>query len=224
MASSSSSGANAVGTHNKAGKPDASQHQTAVSEQPSSAGAAEPPEVLFLGAEGCGKSLLIRRLCEICKFSRQYTSAEPISKDTIDLSAENTIPTIGVDLNFLALSDSVNLNIREVGATMASRWDSYYDGCSTIIFIIDSSDLGSVAAAVTLLHEVLSNCKRLTSKYFAVAFTKTDLSDPITVTYMDNILRIQEICLRYPNLCIFRGSSLDGSLALLLMEWFHALF
>jgi GTPase SAR1 family protein len=189
-------------------------------------GEGELPEVLFLGAEGSGKSLLIRRLCEICKLANKYgsSSAAPGLLDVVELSAENTIPTIGVDLNSLPLTEDITLNVREVGATMVSRWDSYYEGCSTIIFVIDSSDLGSIAAAMTLFHEILCNCANLGSKNFAVAFAKTDLSDSVTTAYVDNILRLQELCLRYPNLCVFRGSSLDGSLALLLMEWLHVLF
>jgi GTPase SAR1 family protein len=65
-------------------------------------------QVLFLGAEGSGKSLLIRRIREV--------------KEQTELSAESTVPTTGTEMKTLEIMPSCEVTLREVGASMASRW------------------------------------------------------------------------------------------------------
>ena len=67
-------------------------------------------ELLVLGAEGAGKSLLIRNLKQLC------------SDDVTNDQSESTIPTMGVDISTVVVEE-VEINVREIGASMASRYD-----------------------------------------------------------------------------------------------------
>ena len=139
-------------------------------------------ELLVLGPENSGKSLLINRLKQLC-----------IDSEDEGDHSEATIPTVGVDISTVEINGT-SLTIREIGATMASKWDCYMSECSALLFVIDASDLGAVASDLVLLHEILSNRPLLFKKPFAILFNKTDLvEDPSSIATIYNVLRIEEI-------------------------------
>lgn len=158
-------------------------------------------ELLVLGPEGSGKSLLIRRLQQLCA-----------DGDEEGDQSESTIPTVGVEISSVDIDEKL-LTIREIGATMASKWESYFQGCSALLFVVDVSDLGAIASDLVLLHEVLSNKATITGKPFAILFNKMDLvSDPSTVAVMYNLLRIEDLQRENMddlNIVLLSGSSLS---------------
>lgn len=169
-------------------------------------------ELLILGPEGSGKSLLIR------KFKQLF-----IQGDEERDQSESTIPTVGVDISSVDVN-GISLYIREIGATMASKWESYFEGCSALVFVIDVSDLGALPSDLVLLHEVISNRLSLLKKPFAILFNKIDLvSDPSTVAVVYNVLRIED--LQNENcdaldIILLSGSSVGtNSSALCLQAW-----
>jgi GTPase SAR1 family protein len=157
-------------------------------------------ELLVLGPEGSGKSLLIRRLQQLCADGDE--EGDP---------SESTIPTVGVDISSVDV-DEKPITIREIGATMASKWESYFEGCSALLFVIDVSDLGAIASDLVLLQEVLSNKATISGKPFAILFNKMDLiSDHSTVAVMYNLLRIEDLQRENMddlNIVLLSGSSL----------------
>lgn len=175
----------------------------------------ESNDILFLGPEGCGKTLLMRRIKEVIKSKL----SKLLEKDSI-FSPESTIPTIGVDLITVDVSEVFSMNLREVGAAMVSRWESYIPSCSCLVFIIDASDVGSIASCYTLLMEILSNYQ----KPIILTINKIDISEPSNLYFIENILRINEIKRKFFNIYLLRGSALDGTLATVLLEWIIAYF
>ena len=157
-------------------------------------------ELLILGAEGSGKSLLIRKLKQLC------TITEEIDED----QSESTIPTIGVDISSIEV-DGIDLTVREIGGSMASKWHSYIPDSSALLFVIDVSDLGMLASNLVLLYEVVAYENILKDKSFAILFNKMDLvSDPKSIAVVYNTLRIDD--LRTENnldIVILSGSSLN---------------
>jgi GTPase SAR1 family protein len=169
-------------------------------------------ELLVLGPEGSGKTLLIRKFKQLCT-----------QGDEEGDQSESTIPTVGVDISSVDVN-GISLDIREIGATMASKWESYYLDCSALVFVIDVSDLGALPSDLVLLHEVLSNRLSLLNKPFAILFNKIDIvSDPSTIAVFYNVLRIEDLqnenCDAL-NIVLLSGSSLgSNSSALCLQSW-----
>jgi GTPase SAR1 family protein len=169
-------------------------------------------ELLVLGPESSGKSLVIRRLSELCVTNQGHV--EVVSPSTTgDEFSESTIPTVGVNISSIQIGD-LSLEIREIGAAMASRWDTYIPDCSALLFVIDTSDMGSLASSLVLLYEVLSNETALKEKPLAILFNKLDLvGDPqTTLNVFYNTLRIDDLISRsstWKHLVLLSGTALD---------------
>eukprot|EP01041_Mallomonas_annulata_P004947 gene4947-9889_t len=162
-------------------------------------------EVLVLGAEGAGKTLLMRRIKETSR--------------GLDISSEATIPTVGVDVISLD-AGGMPISFREVGATLASRWGTYLPESSALLFVIDISDMGGLASAWALLHEVLSiDGSHTSGKPFGIVLNKADSVDATTRSMAENILRLDELLLRMPSIVLFTGDSLGVILSTKVLNW-----
>lgn len=76
-------------------------------------------------------------------FTHTTSSAEPVP----DEKAGNTVPTVGQNVATIDLPD-MYIKIWDVGGQMTLRrlWTSYYKSCHGVIFVVDSSDLGTLDA------------------------------------------------------------------------------
>jgi ADP-ribosylation factor related protein 1 len=165
-------------------------------------------ELLVLGAEGSGKSLLIRRANEISE-----------NKFKIETSSESTIPTTGVDLMHVEVNSDIACNMREIGSAMSSRWDAYLPDCFGLIYVIDVSDFGSLPSAMVLLHEILSNKEVMSNKPILIAFNKTDCANDRAVNLSRNMMHLDRTLQEWPNMQTASGSCVTGSLALEVIKW-----
>ena len=91
-------------------------------------------EVLLLGCEQAGKTLLSRHLQVLAAATEKPLNTQ-------------TQPTIGVELAHLAHKRKA-FSLREVGGTMMPVWPSYYDGCRAVVFVADSSSATAAGGAV----------------------------------------------------------------------------
>ena len=165
-------------------------------------------EFLILGAESSGKTTLVHRLLEYIHEKNQKMTADP--------AIMSTIPTVGVEINNLTINN-VDYNCREVSASMASKWETFVPYSIGVIFLIDSCDLGSAAASITLLHELLSIT--VTQK-IAIIFNKTDLCDIVNVIILKNLIRLDELKKSNKNITgVFAGSLLSFELAMQFSNW-----
>jgi len=165
-------------------------------------------EILILGDQSSGKSFFITRLLSI--------------NDPMKLS---TIPTIGTELHILRVNGT-ECNLREVGGLMSSQWMSYIDYCNILLYIIDLSDIGSLATTTILFHEVLdciisTRNKSVQSIPVAVVFNKSDICDPMSQIIFDNFINYEKDFLSntYNNFVYFYGSSIDDNLILAVKNW-----
>lgn len=166
-------------------------------------------ELLVLGAEGSGKSLLIRRIKEVaeCKFNQ-------------DTANEYTIPTTGVEIVNVESSSELSFNVREIGSAISSRWENYLADCCGLVFTIDVSDWGSLSSAMVLVHhEILNNKVVMSKRPIVLAFTKTDCAPDDAVVVAENFLRIVDLQRQWPNVKTVSGSCIDKSLASKIMAW-----
>ena len=169
-------------------------------------------ELLVLGAEGSGKSLLIRRIKEVSE-----------GKFVQDSANEYTIPTTGVEIVNVEPSSELSYNIREIGSAISSRWENYLADCCGLVFTIDVSDIGSLSSAMVLLHhEILNNKSLMKSRPILLAFTKTDCAPANAVAIAKNFLRLEDLLFQWSNMKITSGSCIDKSLAGSVISWLES--
>lgn len=86
--------------------------------------------ILVLGLDNAGKTTLLSSIKSL-----YLPSAPP--------TAQKTVPTVGQNVSIIDLGD-LYLKIWDVGGQHSLRrlWQSYYESCHAIVFVVDSSDLG----------------------------------------------------------------------------------
>jgi ADP-ribosylation factor related protein 1 len=85
--------------------------------------------ILLLGLDNAGKTTLLEQI------RAHFSAHDPKLK---------TVPTVGQNVATVTLPD-LYLKIWDVGGQHSLRklWDSYFTSCHAIVFVIDSSDVGS---------------------------------------------------------------------------------
>lgn len=194
-------------------------------------------DILVLGSEGSGKTLLVNRLSSYVKLKPTANGVNGPPEINTHLSHDfgiheesiksmATIPTIGVEMTTIELSGSKErIILREVGTSMASMWHEYFEDSLAVIFVIDGSDFGSLASAWVLLLEILSEQKLLTGKHIMITISKLDMCEDYAYDLILNTLRLEDLKESSSNLHIdfCKGSSDDYSLAEQLFKWIQRL-
>ncbi|TEY42715.1 hypothetical protein BOTCAL_0386g00010 [Botryotinia calthae] len=95
----------------------------------------EEYSVLLLGLDNAGKTTLHTQIKSL------YSPHNPAPADPSQLK---TVPTVGQNVSTIDLPD-MYLKIWDIGGQHSLRklWQSYYTSCHAIVFIIDSTDIGS---------------------------------------------------------------------------------
>lgn len=124
--------------------------------------------VLVLGLDGAGKTLLVRQLAAMLVKSKRslldrlVASASPASStsrpadDQGSVVNPDTQPTIGVEHAVLPF-ESRACSFCEVGAQLLPMWRAYFASCDLWIFVIDLSNASQLAGAAVELFSVLSD-------------------------------------------------------------------
>ena len=108
---------------------------------------------------------------------------------------------------------------------MSSQWSKYLSTCAGLIYVIDISDLGSLATAWTLLLEMLFDPKRdLDDKPILVVLNKMDMTDLVSCHMARNILDLDRLVDSNEfNIQIVSGCSLaDLDLSSHIHQWMSA--
>lgn len=137
--------------------------------------------VLVIGPEGAGKSLLIKRLHKL--------SMHGFNSDFDDMPS--TIPTVGNNLTKIDIS-KFEVELREVGGAVAPLWKKYFSEAHCVIFIIDKSNQFQYSAACMLLLTCLSNSS-LKNKAILILFNKVDFPSSMPMKQVSSIFRLNDI-------------------------------
>jgi len=185
-----------------------------------------PKEILVIGGEGAGKTLLSRRLHES-------------NLNFIAITPENTVPTTGTDLVDLNINGRA-VTCREVGSSMSSSWGKYLFSSSYILFVIDISDPGGYPSAIIHLTELLNTLRREDEKNDSkeddsavadtmqiptvlIVFNKTDLADATTHALAITIFRLSDVISLYQTprrgIQTFSGTCMNLQLGKVLLRW-----
>ena len=92
----------------------------------------EEYSILLLGLDNAGKTTLLEQIKAL--YASHAAPHEPHL---------NTVPTVGQNVSVIELKDCY-LRIWDVGGQHSLRglWQSYYDSCHAIVFVVDSTDIG----------------------------------------------------------------------------------
>lgn len=89
--------------------------------------------ILVLGLDGAGKTTTFNQIKAIFSTETESVPSNP----------GRTVPTVGQNVSVVTLPD-LYLRIWDVGGQHSLRklWQSYYQSCHAIVFVIDSTDIG----------------------------------------------------------------------------------
>ncbi|XP_051244087.1 ADP-ribosylation factor-like protein 16 [Dicentrarchus labrax] len=135
---------------------------------------------LLLGATGVGKTLLMKRLQKLSFHGPGELGGPP-----------STLPTVGTNLTDLTLKRK-KLTLRELGGCMGPIWPSYFKDCSSVIFMVDSSNTAQVSSSCIQLLSVLS-AEPLRSVSVLILFNKRDMPCTMSLTEMKSLFRMDDI-------------------------------
>lgn len=168
-------------------------------------------EILVLGTENVGKTLLVKSV-------REWLGQGSLEK----MSYEGVTPTVGVNIVDLTLpattssqiidqttanhgqQEALNFKIRELGSAIALKWFTYFDQCDAVVFLVDISDVSTWATSMVLLHETYTflhathnQRKKLDGDYVSkpmlLVLTKTDITDQFTISAGKDMLGINQL-------------------------------
>uniref|UniRef100_A0A7S0HY62 ADP-ribosylation factor-like protein 16 n=1 Tax=Hanusia phi TaxID=3032 RepID=A0A7S0HY62_9CRYP len=154
-------------------------------------------EILFLGATGSGKTLLIRRLKQIVKQVSQ--------RDMTD-----TMPTTGVEVDKLTIG-RLEATIREVGGSFTAVWPNFFSDCHAWCYVIDMSDRISLSEAAVEFVNVLMHDKMQTKPVLLI-LNKKDIEVAMTMKELDAKILINDMTRDLGNrLYIVEASATEGT-------------
>lgn len=140
-------------------------------------------QVLVLGAEGSGKTLLLKRIQSAIENGTD-------KKDDFE-AVPSTVSTIGTNIASVTMNKK-KINIRELGGAMAPIWKNFYDDSNAVIFLIDISNSFQVASSTVLFLDVLSS-RNLSDLPILLLLNKTDLDSSLTIQEIKFILRLNDL-------------------------------
>jgi GTPase SAR1 family protein len=188
-------------------------------------------EILLLGPDGSGKSLLVKRIVELNDNKSMLNNISIGSPSFHNLTG--TTPTTGTDLSSIILLKNDNehkLIIREVGGIMVNRWSSYLTECNMLLYVIDASDQGKLADAIALLnYDIIGNDEFNNIKKqipIAIVLNKTDLIDQASLNIMKNLLDFESLKLKIKlcdNVELFEGNCMNNDLPYEIIQWLKIL-
>lgn len=154
-------------------------------------------ECLILGAEGTGKTLLLKKLLSknSSKSKKPSRGSASPSSSTAEPSCDGilpTIPTVGTNVEDLKMTKGITCKLREYGGNMAPLWNSAYSRCSMVVFVVDGSNSTQVSASTMLMLDVFT-AKALEGKPILIFFNKMDSQFGMSLVELKSIMRLGDV-------------------------------
>ena len=137
--------------------------------------------ILVLGPEGSGKTLLIKRL--------QYLASNHVDAEFGEIPS--SVPTVGNDIVQLKLNNK-EYTVREIGGAMAPIWKNYYKTADALIYVINKSNQFQISASYIMLLTMLSH-NAVKGKRVLILLNKTDFSSTFSFQQLEQIFRLDDL-------------------------------
>lgn len=179
---------------------------------------------LVLGPEGSGKTMLLRKLPEYSRLHHRSSKVKETvaMEDTVGVSCDEvnqTIPTVGTNIQRLQFSKNTSCTLKEYGGQMAPIWCNAYKDASMVIYTIDASNRLQVSFSIVALLDLLS-AEPLKGKPLLIFFNKTDLPLGMSLVEYKSVMRLEDIMAhsRQP-LEVVEGSCWSGNGLDTIFKW-----
>ncbi|EQC41896.1 hypothetical protein SDRG_00752 [Saprolegnia diclina VS20] len=180
--------------------------------------------VLLLGMDGAGKTVLLRRLRHMCVDEKpKYSGLTRLLLRRDDKAAATphstfhiTTPTTGIEEETLSHSGAP-FTIKEVGAPMLSMWQAYYAQCDQYLFVIDVSNAPQLASATMELFNILHN-ETMALKPGCIVLNKIDSPLSLPTSLLRSLLSLDQLS-SLANIEIVRLSALTGENVGTVLHW-----
>ena len=133
-------------------------------------------EILFIGPQSSGKSLLLTRLKKLAQ-DHKITPFDQMSK---------TAPTKGTENNNFIFR-GVNFNFKELGGESIADYAQHAESAKGVVYVFDSADFTTTATNIVYLNDLLTN-ENLETKPILIVLSKCDIPDRIKFSVIDSIL------------------------------------
>ncbi|KAL7714355.1 ADP-ribosylation factor [Entamoeba marina] len=153
--------------------------------------------ILILGLDAAGKTTILYKL--------QCGKVIP------------TMPTIGFNVETVEV-ENVKFRVWDLGGQSSLRtfWKCYYEKCSAIVFVVDSTDKERLSIAKDELHTMLKE-EELKDSFIAIFANKQDLEGALTAAEISDKLMLHTVKDHTWN--IFNTSALTGAGIDVGMKW-----
>ncbi|XP_057717096.1 ADP-ribosylation factor-like protein 16 [Corythoichthys intestinalis] len=166
---------------------------------------------LLLGATGVGKTLLLKRLLKLSLHGANEVDGCP-----------QTLPTVGTNLTDLTLRRK-KLTVRELGGCMGPIWPSYFNDCSSVIFVVDSANIAQVSSSCIQLLSVLSN-EALREASVLIIFNKRDMPCTMSLVEMRSLFRLDDVVASaHQTITTLEASARTGTGLLEVLTWLESI-
>ncbi|XP_060798502.1 ADP-ribosylation factor-like protein 16 isoform X2 [Neoarius graeffei] len=128
---------------------------------------------------------------------------------------------VGTNLIDLTLRKK-RVTVRELGGCMGPIWPSYFSGCTSVIFMIDSANITQISSSCIQLLCVLS-AEPLRSTSVLVLFNKSDLSCTMSLEEMKSLFRMDDIIASAPqSITVLELSARSGKGLQEVLNWLNS--
>jgi len=137
-------------------------------------------DVLLIGCEGTGKSLLLRQLNNMCK-------SEPDPEVSFA-----TVVTSGMELKTIVTPKKQKIVFREIGGSFVLVWPNYFDTCKMVIYMVDMSN-GTQISETCLEFLRALDAPKLKGKPILLLLNKMDMSNTMPRPIFDSLMHLDDI-------------------------------
>ncbi|KAJ2895948.1 ADP-ribosylation factor protein 3 [Coemansia aciculifera] len=166
--------------------------------------------ILMLGLDGAGKTTLLE------KIKHTFTGLPGMAPNRIQ-------PTVGVNIGKIPMKRGL-LKFMDLGGQpdLHGIWESYFDDCHAIAFIVDSCNTERIDEAMEALLRLVANAESLVGVPVLVVANKCDLLGAASLAEMKERVNEMADFMDARDVRVVEASGIEGTGVKLAVEWLYS--